>query len=98
MGICVIHCARERSKKKRIQKRELLKATDSALPYVEPKVGSSADILSDRSSVMFSDGPSSDAPRPSTRGTLSPVEAGDHRRGNSRTGNEEVNREASNVI
>ncbi|KAJ5585624.1 uncharacterized protein N7459_005424 [Penicillium hispanicum] len=59
LGVSIIHCARERARSNRIKTRELLKtaSTLSTEPLVHSKTGSSADLIGDRSSVMFRDSP-----------------------------------------
>ncbi|KAJ5369675.1 uncharacterized protein N7496_005767 [Penicillium cataractarum] len=65
-GVSILHCAKDRAKSKRIAARELLKAKSiAAESLVASRGGSTAELIPDRSSMMFKDNPFGDQ-RPQT--------------------------------
>ncbi|OKP07672.1 hypothetical protein PENSUB_5787 [Penicillium subrubescens] len=55
-GVSILHCARDRAKSKRLAARELMSAKPTE-PLVASRGGSTAELIPDRSSILFKDNP-----------------------------------------
>ncbi|KAJ5102484.1 hypothetical protein N7532_003013 [Penicillium argentinense] len=73
LGISIIHCARDRAKSRRIAARELLKASAvSSEPLAHSKTNSTANLLPERSSMMFKQNPFTDSCPPQSATSPTP--------------------------